>query len=84
MAMAGGAVEAFVTALNSHRHLDVRVLDYHEHAVGTGTDAKAVSYMEMKVGDRELWGVGMHSDITTASLRAIISGINRSHDNGRS
>ncbi len=76
----GGAVEAFVNALRTHRGLDVRVLDYHEHAIGAGTDAKAVTYMELKVGDQELWGVGMHGDITTASLRAIVSGVNRAHD----
>ncbi len=76
----GGAVEAFVNALNHHRNLDVRVLDYHEHAIGTGADAKAATYMELKVGERELWGVGMHGDITTASLRALVSGINRAHE----
>jgi 2-isopropylmalate synthase len=73
----GGAVEAFVNAIRSHRDLDVRVLDYHEHAIGAGTDAKAATYMELMVGGRELWGVGIHNDITTASLRAVISGINR-------
>jgi len=76
----GGAVEAFVNALNEARGLDIRVLDYHEHAIGAGADAKAVTYMELKTNDRELWGVGMHSDITTASLRAIISGVNASSD----
>jgi len=76
----GGAIEAFVSALRSQRELDVRVLDYHEHAIGSGADAKAVSYIELKVGERELWGVGIHSDITTASLRAIISGVNQAFD----
>jgi 2-isopropylmalate synthase len=73
----GGAIEAFVNALQAQRGVDVRVLDYHEHAIGAGADAQAVSYLELKVEDRELWGVGIHSDITTASLRAIVSGINR-------
>ena len=72
----GGAVEAFVSALAQSRGLDLRVIDYNEHAIGTGTDAKAVSYMELKIGDHELWGVGIHTDITTASLRAIVSGVN--------
>ncbi len=53
------------------------MLDYQEHAIGAGTDVKAASYVEMKVGDRELWGVGIHSDIVTSSLRALISGLNR-------
>ncbi len=73
----GGTVEAFASAVNEALGLDVRVLDYHEHAIGTGTDAKAVCYMELQVDGRELWGVGIHSDIVTASLRAIISGVNR-------
>jgi 2-isopropylmalate synthase len=76
----GGAVEAFVNAICGPRQLDVRVLDYHEHAIGAGTDAKAATYMELMVGGRELWGVGIHGDITTASLRAIISGINRASE----
>ncbi len=77
----GGAIEAFVNAINDNRGLDVRVLDYHEHAIGTGADAKAVSYLELKIGDRELWGVGIHTDITTASLQAIVSGTNRAAGN---
>ena len=73
----GGSVEAFANAVNSALDVDVRVLDYHEHAIGTGTDAKAVCYMELQVGAQELWGVGIHTDIVTASLRAIVSGVNR-------
>ncbi len=73
----GGTVESFANAIGANLGLDVRVLDYHEHAVGTGADAKAVCYMELKIDGRELWGVGMHGDIVTASLRAMISGVNR-------
>ena len=76
----GGAVEAFTNAMRSTFDLDLRVLDYHEHAIGAGADASAVCYMELKVDDRELWGVGMHGDILTASLRALVSGINRSRE----
>ncbi len=74
----GGSVEAFTNALRDHFGREFRVLDYHEHAIGAGADAKAVCYMELKVEDRELWGVGIHGDIVTASLRAIVSGVNRS------
>ncbi len=73
----GGTVESFANAIRTNLNLDVSVLDYHEHAVGTGADAKAVCYMELKIDGRELWGVGMHGDIVTASLRAIVSGTNR-------
>jgi 2-isopropylmalate synthase len=73
----GGSIEAFANAVTSGLGVDLRVLDYHEHAIGAGTDAQAVTYMELQVGDRELWGVGIHGDIMTASLRAMISGVNR-------
>jgi 2-isopropylmalate synthase len=73
----GGSVEAFANAVNAGLSAGVRVLDYHEHAIGAGTDAKAVCYMELQVDDQELWGVGIHGDIVTASLRAIVSGVNR-------
>lgn len=78
----GGSIEAFANAMNDALHTGLRVLDYHEHAVGAGADAKAACYMELKVGNRELWGVGMHSDIVTASLRAIVSGVNRALELG--
>ncbi|MCH7789397.1 MAG: 2-isopropylmalate synthase, partial [Acidobacteria bacterium] len=74
----GGSIEAFVNGFRSMFDLEFRVLDYHEHAIGSGADARAVSYCELKVGGNELWGVGIHSDIVTASLHAIVSGINRS------
>jgi 2-isopropylmalate synthase len=76
----GGSVEAFAHAITDGLGVDLRVLDYHEHAIGTGADAKAVCYMELKVDGHELWGVGMHSDIVTASLRAMISGANRAKE----
>ena len=72
----GGSIEAFISALNSGFGLSVSVLDYHEHAIGSGEAAKAVCYMELKIDGNELWGVGTHTDIVTASLRAIISGLN--------
>ncbi len=73
----GGAVEAFAVAVDSGLGNNLRVLDYHEHAIGSGADAKAVCYMELMVDGQELWGVGVHNDIVTASLRAMISGVNR-------
>jgi 2-isopropylmalate synthase len=76
----GGSVEAFANAVSNGLGVDLRVLDYHEHAIGAGSDAKAVCYMELKVDGQELWGVGMHSDIVTASLRAMVSGVNRARE----
>jgi 2-isopropylmalate synthase len=71
-----GPIAAFVHAL-SMLDLDVRVLDYHEHATGAGEEAQAASYLELAVGGRVLWGCGVHPSIVTASLRAIVSAVNR-------
>ena len=76
-----GSLDAFVTGLRSALDLDLRVLDYHEHSKGSGVDATAVAYIEMAIDGTELWGCGMHTDITTASMRAIISAINRAAKN---
>jgi 2-isopropylmalate synthase len=73
----GGSIEAFVNALRKDLGVSCRVLDYHEHSIGAGADAQAVCYVELEVGERTLWGVGINTDTTTASLQAIISGINR-------
>ncbi len=76
----GGSVEAFANAMATSFGIDMRVLDYDEHAIGAGTDARACCYMELKIGENEIYGVGLHSDIVASSLRAIVSGINRSKD----
>ena len=73
----GGSIEAFINAMGDAFEVRCRVLDYHEHAIGAGTDAQAVTYVEMEVEGKTLWGVGIHSDVTTSSLHAIVSGINR-------
>ena len=76
-----GPLSAFVDALVLAGH-PVRVLDYSEHALSEGGDALAAAYVEVEVGQgddtRVLWGVGRHSSIVTASLRAVVSAINRS------
>jgi 2-isopropylmalate synthase len=71
-----GPIDAFVDAL-SGLAIDLRVLDYHEHAVTAGADANAACYIEAAIGDRILWGVGIHPSIVTASLRAVVSVVNR-------
>ena len=68
-----GPIDAFVSALQ-HQGLPVRVLDYHEHAIASGADARAVAYVELRVGEQTLFGVGMHRNIVTASLNAVVSG----------
>ncbi len=71
-----GPVSAFVDALAGLGH-DVRVLDYNEHAMSSGGDARAAAYLECAVGDRVLWGVGIDANIVTASLKAVVSAVNR-------
>ena len=71
-----GPVAAFCDALASHG-VDVRVLDYTEHAMSSGGDAAAASYLECAVGGRVLWGVGIDPSIVTSSLKGIISAVNR-------
>lgn len=77
-----GPINAFCDAL-SQLDIDVRVLDYAEHAMSAGDDARAASYVECAVDDdRVLWGVGIDPNIVTASLKAIISAVNRTQDRG--
>jgi 2-isopropylmalate synthase len=71
-----GPIAAFVDAVTWVGY-DVRVLDYHEHALSSGGDAIAAAYVECEVGDQVLWGVGLDANIVTASLQAVISAINR-------
>ena len=54
------------------------MLDYHEHAIGAGAQARAAAYLEMRVGDgRTLFGVGIDVNIVTASMKAVLSGLRR-------
>ncbi|HZR54642.1 MAG TPA: alpha-isopropylmalate synthase regulatory domain-containing protein, partial [Streptosporangiaceae bacterium] len=55
----------------------VRVLDYAEHALTAGTDAQAAAYVECEVGGQALWGVGIDANTVTASMRAVLSAVNR-------
>jgi 2-isopropylmalate synthase len=71
-----GPIAAFVDALSTVGH-DVRVLDYAEHALSSGGDARAAAYVECAIGDRILWGVGIDANIVTASLKAVVSAVNR-------
>ncbi|WP_194897467.1 2-isopropylmalate synthase [Catenulispora pinisilvae] len=71
-----GPIDAF-TNLLAGVGIDVRVLDYVEHALTSGEDAQAASYVECAIGSRVLWGVGIDANIVTASLKAIISAVNR-------
>jgi 2-isopropylmalate synthase len=71
-----GPIAAFTAAL-AGVGVDVRVLDYQEHAMSAGGDARAAAYLECAVGGRVVWGVGIDANIVTASLKAVVSAINR-------
>ncbi|RBQ19940.1 2-isopropylmalate synthase [Spongiactinospora rosea] len=71
-----GPISAFCDAL-AVVGVQVRVLDYTEHALSAGTDAKAASYVECDVDGKVLWGVGIDANTTTAALKALISAVNR-------
>ena len=76
-----GPINAFCQAVSEPDMglggVGLRVLDYSEHALTTGGDAEAAAYLEIEVGDRVLWGVGISESIVGASLRAVMSGVNR-------
>jgi 2-isopropylmalate synthase len=72
-----GPIAAFVSAMST-LDVDVRVLDYAEHALSSGGDAQAAAYVEGAVGERVLWGVGLDANIVIASLKAVVSAVNRS------
>jgi 2-isopropylmalate synthase len=73
-----GPIDAFINAMSKVVGERVTVQDYHEHAIGAGADAAAVSYIELKLGSgKTLFGVGRDANIVTASLKAILSGVNR-------
>ncbi|GAC58156.1 2-isopropylmalate synthase [Gordonia hirsuta DSM 44140 = NBRC 16056] len=73
-----GPLAAFVDALGTVGY-DVRILDYSEHALSAGGDASAACYVETEINGETVWGVGIASSITTASLRAVVSAVNRAH-----
>jgi 2-isopropylmalate synthase len=69
-----GPIDAFVSALG----LDIRLMDYHEHAIGSGADAKAACYVELRLGNGPtLFGAAIDSNILTASFKAVLSAVNR-------
>ena len=73
-----GPIDAFVAAL-AGLGFDVTVLDYAEHAMSAGADARAAAYVECSIGGSVYWGVGIDPNIVTASLRAVVSAVNRAN-----
>ena len=72
-----GPISAFLEVL-AKQGITVSLLDYSEHTLGASSDAQAAAYVELSVEGKTLWGVGIDGDISTASLKAVISAVNRS------
>lgn len=73
-----GPIAAFFDALSTVGY-DLRLLDYSEHTLSPGDDARAASYIECAISDRVYWGIGIDPSIVTASLRAVVSAVNRAN-----
>jgi 2-isopropylmalate synthase len=73
-----GPVDALVEALGDELGISARILDYAEHAMRSGADAAAAAYIEAAIDDEVFWGVGIDESIVVASMRALISAVNRS------
>jgi 2-isopropylmalate synthase len=72
-----GPISALVHALRRDLGIEIEVLDYAEHALGAGEEATAVAYVEVRAQDEIRWGVGMDPNITTASMKAVLSALER-------
>ncbi|MGP3536593.1 2-isopropylmalate synthase [Microbacterium sp. RD1] len=72
-----GPIAAFLDILGS-RAIELSLYDYVEHTLSAGGDAQAAAYVELQVDGQRLWGVGIDGDISTASLKAVVSAVNRS------
>jgi 2-isopropylmalate synthase len=72
-----GPISALVHALRQDLGIEIEVLDYAEHALGAGEEATAVAYVEVRSGGNVCWGVGMDPNITTASMKAVVSALER-------
>ncbi|MCX6495068.1 MAG: 2-isopropylmalate synthase [Actinobacteria bacterium] len=71
-----GPIDAFIKMMSNHG-IAIELFDYVEHTLAAGGDARAAAYVELNVDGQRLWGVGIDSDISTATLKAVVSAINR-------
>ena len=72
-----GPIDAMIQGINENMGLNLSVTDYHQHSLGTGSDAKAVAYIEVSDGNKTRWGVGIDENTIRASLRAIMIGFDK-------
>ena len=72
-----GPIDAMIQGINKKIGLNLSVTDYHQHSLGTGSDAKAVAYIEVSDGNKTRWGVGIDENTIRASLKAIMIGFDK-------
>ena len=77
MGRGNGPIDAMIDAIKKSFNLEIKISDYHQHAISSGSDAKAVAYSELVLGNKSVWGVGMHQNTVIAGLLSVISGLNR-------
>ena len=72
-----GPIDALIDALKQNLNIDISVADYHQHAISSGSDAKAVAYSEILYKDQSVWGIGIHQNTVIAGFVSVINGLNR-------
>jgi 2-isopropylmalate synthase len=75
--MGYGPIDAMIDAIKNHFSMDIKISDYHQHAISSGSDAKAVAYSELLLNGQSVWGVGIHQNTVIAGLQSVIGGLNR-------
>lgn len=73
-----GPIDSFINALSKNLDLNLKVSDYKQNAIASGSDASAAAYIELAIKDQILWGIGINQNTIVASFQAIINGLNRS------
>ena len=66
-----------INGIKEDLDIDLKISDYHQHAISSGSDAKAVAYSELIFKEKSVWGVGIHQNTVIAGLKSIICGLNR-------
>ena len=73
-----GPIDSFINALSNNLDLNLKVSDYQQNAIASGSDASAAAYIELAIKDQILWGIGINQNTVVASFQAIINGLNSS------
>ena len=72
-----GPIDSFINGLSKKIGINIKVADYHQSAISSGSDAKAVAYSEICYKNQSVWGVGIHQNTVIAGLGSVINGLNR-------